>query len=295
MFCLVVPSRARYNAFMADYMRSPIVAGTFYPDQPDRLTGLIENFMAAEMASAHVALPSTMGLILPHAGYMYSGRVAAAGLTVVARYGRPDVVVILGANHTGVGPWFALSGHTAWMTPLGRLPVDTDANAHLLSVGYRQSDATFAREHSIEVQLPFIQHLWKPTPSIVPICISSVPANELQDAARAILDAVGDRQALVIASSDFTHYQPDEMARSLDKMAMGRILALDISGFHQLCRDKELTICGAGAIELLMAVARRLELNDARLVSYATSADVTGDQSSVVGYASMLLVKEKHG
>ncbi|MFC2107944.1 AmmeMemoRadiSam system protein B, partial [Candidatus Bipolaricaulota bacterium] len=292
---LVVRSHRRYNASMNDRVRSPIVAGAFYPGRPEQLRRQIEGFLADETSRVQESLASSIGLIVPHAGYDYSGSVAAVGFQEVASHGKPEVVVILGASHTGIGPWFSLSPHAAWMTPLGRSPADTEVVSCLVSAGFRQAEAAFAREHSIEVQLPFIQHLWGTETPIVPICISPAPVYELQEAAAALIQALGNRKALIIASSDFTHYQPDDVARSLDNSALDRILALDVSGFQRLCRNERLTICGTGAIEVLMTVAGQMELSATHVVAYATSGDVTGDQTSVVGYASVLLSKENHG
>lgn len=292
---LVVRSCARYNASMNERTRSPIVAGTFYPSRPEQLHRQIEGFLADEMPRVQESLASSIGLIVPHAGYVYSGSVAASGFQEIASRGRPEVVVILGASHTGIGPWLSLSPHATWTTPLGRSSVDAKVLSHLVSAGFQQEEASFSREHSIEVQLPFIQHLWGTETPIVPICISSAPLYELQEAAIALIQALGDRKALIIASSDFTHYQPDDVARSLDNRALDRILSLDIPGFHRLCIDEQLTICGTGAIELLMTVAEQVEMTATRIVAYATSGDITGDQTSVVGYASVLLAKENHG
>ena len=292
---LVVRSCARYNAPMNDHVRSPIVAGTFYPSQPDQLRRQIEGFLVGEAPSAQDILPSSIGLIAPHAGYDYSGAVAAAGFQEVANRGSPEVAVILGASHTGIGPWFSLSPHAVWATPLGQSPVDSDVISHLTSTGFQRAKAPFEREHSLEVQLPFIQHLWGVELPIVPICISPAPLHELQKAATVLAQALEERKALIIASSDFTHHQPDDVARSRDERALDRILTLDVAGFHQLCRDERLTICGTGAIELLMAIAEQMGLTETREVAYATSGNVTGDLSSVVGYASVVLAKETHG
>ncbi len=292
---LVVRRRDRYNAPMDDRVRSPIVAGAFYPGHPAALRDQIAGLLAEEGAGNPGPSASSSGLIVPHAGYVYSGSVASAGFREVAQEGAPDVVVILGASHTGFAPWFALPPHAAWETPLGRSPIDRDVVNRLVSAGFRTADAPFAREHSMEVQLPFVQYLWGFNVPIVPICVVPVESHDVRQAAAALAAALHDRRALIVASSDFTHYQPEAMARTLDHRALDRILALDVSGFHELCRAEHLTICGTGAIEILMTLGSDTGLKRTRLVSYATSGDVTGDASSVVGYASVLLAKENHG
>lgn len=284
----------RYNAFMNEGIRFPIVSGMFYPHQPNRLRNLLTELLGEETCQAD-PMPSSMGLIAPHAGYVYSGGIAAAGFLEAARFGQPDVVVILGASHTGIGPWFALSPHSEWETPLGRSPVDSDIMARLVDEGFACEAASFEREHSIEVQLPFIQYLWGVETPIVPICVAPAPLSEVQEAARRLLKALGERNGLVISSSDFTHFECDSRARAADAMAMDRILALDVPGFHEMCHDRQLTICGATAIEVLMSVALDDSWAITQAVEYATSGDVTGDLSSVVGYASVLMTKENHG
>lgn len=284
-----------YNEPMNDGVRSPFVAGTFYPSRPEQLLKQIDQLLADPGAGKQDLLSSSLGLVVPHAGYLYSGGVAAAGFQQVANRGKPEVIVILGANHTGTGHWFALSPHSAWATPLGQSPVDKDVMTGLMVAGFKQEPAPFAREHSIEVQLPFIQQLWGTEVPIVPICVSPAPLDEISQAATALVEVLADRKVLVIASSDFTHYQPDDVARSLDSVALDHVLALDVAGFHQLCGDRGLTICGTGAIEVLMTVAREMILTVTRVVSYATSGDVANDRTSVVGYASVLLAKENNG
>ncbi|MBU1048461.1 AmmeMemoRadiSam system protein B [Candidatus Bipolaricaulota bacterium] len=280
---------------MSNTIRLPIVSGTFYPNQPDRLRQLLNTLLGNDAALPGRSLPSSLGLVLPHAGYIYSGSVAAAGYLEAARFGRPDVVVILGASHTGVGPWFALAPHSHWQTPLGRSPVDLDMIAQLRGEGFTTEAASFEREHSIEVQLPFIQYLWGVAPTIVPVCVAPAPLAGVYEAARALSKLLEDRHALLIASSDFTHFEADSRARAADAAAMNRILALDVPGFHSLCREQQLTICGATSIEVLMATASNSHWSATRIVDYTTSADVTGDRSSVVGYACLAMTKENYG
>jgi len=279
---------------MNDRIRTPIVAGEFYPAEAERLRDLIESFLPHEPRSSS-PLSASFGLVVPHAGYVYSGRTAARAFHEVARHGIPDAVVILGASHTGLAPRVALAPHRAWATPLGASSVDGELVRRLQAAGLQTADAPFAREHSIEIQLPFVQHLWGTDCPIVPICVVPGPREEIDAVAAALVDALDGRHALIVASSDFTHYQPHAVAEAADRAAIDRILALDVVGFRELCRSKQLSICGTGAIEILMTAAGRMPLSNARLVSYATSGEITGDNSSVVGYASILFTKENHG
>lgn len=280
---------------MNDGIRDPIVSGMFYPNQPDRLRKLLSGLLGTVDNRASDLMPSSLGLVAPHAGYVYSGGVAAAGFLEVAGFGQPDVVVILGASHTGIGPWFALSPHSAWETPLGSSPVDLNVMMRLVDEGFAYEAASFEREHSIEVLLPFIQYLWGMETPIVPICLSPAPLSKVQEAARVLSKALVERNGLIVASSDFTHFEADSEARAADGMALDRILALDVQGFRQLCDERRLTICGTTAIEVLMSMAVEGRWVDTRTIDYATSGDVTGDLSSVVGYASVLMTKENYG
>jgi len=277
---------------MEKTVRTPIVAGTFYPGDSDVLRATVESFFDGSVPRSDRKSDSSIGLIAPHAGYPYSGAVAAEGYGRVGAFGRPEAVVLLGANHTGVGMPMALSTHTAWETPLGLVPVDVQLVGRLVEAGVPQVDGAHSREHSIEVQLPFIQFLWGNDLPIVPICVASMSLSAAETAADTIATALGDRSTLIVASSDFTHYEPDAMARERDRSALDRIAALDAEGFERIYHEQRLSICGAGAILTLLGLCRRLDFTHGELVRYATSGDVTGDLSTVVGYASVLFSTE---
>ncbi len=277
---------------MDETVRTPIVAGAFYPGNPDVLRATVESFFDEGVPRPDRMSEQSVGLIAPHAGYPYSGGVAAAGYGRVAAFGRPEAVVLLGANHTGIGMPLSLSGCAAWETPLGRSPVDAGLVARLAESGIPVSEAAFGREHSVEVQLPFIQSIWGTDLPIVPLCVASMPHPVAEETAETIVAAVDGRSVLVVASSDFTHYEPDAAARELDRSALEPIRALDGEGFDALYRERRLSICGAGAILALLGICRRLRLTKGELVRYATSGDVTGDRSAVVGYASVLFSGE---
>ena len=256
------------------------------------LRATVESFFEDSAPRPDRKLGSSIGLIAPHAGYPYSGAVAAGGYERVASLGRPEVVVLLGANHTGIGMPLSLSGCAAWETPLGRSPVDAATVARLAESGIPLSDAAFEREHSVEVQLPFIQAIWGVDLPIVPLCVASMALSAAEKTAETIADAIDGRSVLCVASSDFTHYEPDATARELDRSALEPIRALDGEGFDRVYRERRLSICGAGAILTLLGICRRLGLTKGELVRYATSGDATGDRSAVVGYASVLFTGE---
>jgi AmmeMemoRadiSam system protein B len=270
-------------------VRQPVVAGSFYPADPLRLRDLVVDSLGVE---APPRAPSSVGVVVPHAGYVYSGRVAGAGLRAAAAYGKPDVILVLGASHSGAGGAFALPVEGAWRTPLGDVPLDVPKIERLVALGMARDAGAFRREHSMEVVLPFLQVLFPEPPPVLPVCVQLAQWATLSAGARSLVAAVGGKRAWIVASSDFTHYEPDDVARRLDRSALDLILAGDAEGFYRQTIDRGLTICGAGAICALLLVARDLGLTMGSLVDYATSGDVTGDRSAVVGYAAVSFTKE---
>jgi MEMO1 family protein len=281
--------RRRYNDLMERSVRQPVVAGSFYPANPAQLRDLVRGFLGADLPARG---SSSVGVIVPHAGYVYSGRVAGAGLRAASAFGKPDVVIILGASHGGAGGALAVPVEDAWRTPLGDVPLDRPTIERLVSHGIGASAAAFRREHSIEVVLPFLQVLFPEPPAVVPVCVQFAAWAALVEGARAVASVLDGRTAWVIASSDFTHYEPDAVARRLDRAALDRILAGDAEVFYRQTIEQGLTICGAAAICVLLLLARDLGLGRSALVEYATSGDVSGDRSAVVGYAAAAFTKE---
>ncbi len=274
---------------MKHSVRQPVVAGSFYPADPVQLRDLVRDCLGAE---APARAPRSVGVVVPHAGYAYSGRVAGAGLRAAAAFGRPDAVLILGASHSGVGGPFVVPDDGAWRTPLGDVPLDGSGIERLVALGMVREAGAFRREHSMEVVLPFLQILFPEPVPVLPVCVQLAPWATLVSGARALVDAVGGQRVWIVASSDFTHYEPDHVARRLDRSALDLILTCDAQGFYRQTIDRGLTICGAGAICALLLVARDLALTKSALIAYATSGDVTGDRSAVVGYAAVSFTKE---
>jgi MEMO1 family protein len=264
--------------------RPPAVTGQFYPDQPEQLRQLVERLLV----SSEPARPA-LGVVSPHAGYLYSGAIAGATFAGVKA---PSTAVILGPNHHGLGHPAAVFASGSWLTPLGETPVDRHLADRILrecpGVG---SDALAHRyEHSLEVQLPFLQVL-SPELSIVPICLSHAPLPELLalgESLGALLADSGD-DVLVVASSDMTHYEPGETARGKDLKAIENILALDPEGVYRTVRDERISMCGVVPVVVMLAAARRRGAVRAQLVRYGNSGEVTGDQSEVVGYAGVIV------
>ncbi|NOX44865.1 MAG: AmmeMemoRadiSam system protein B [Caldiserica bacterium] len=272
-------------------MRYPAVAGTFYPGTREALEHELRELFGArpeELLPGEQALPGPLGLVLPHAGYMYSGAVAAAGCRAAARYGRPTVVLIFGTNHTGYGGPITVGTPEPWATPLGEVPVAEDLLREMEGLpGVVRDPRAFAREHSVEVQLPFIQYLFGPVP-FVPVVVLTHDVATIGEFGAGIAEIVRGRGVWLIASTDFTHYEPQDIAVEKDKAALNRILDLDLEGFLHVVEERRISICGAGAIGIVMAAARSLGLDDTELVAYRTSGEVSGYTAEVVGYAAVL-------
>jgi hypothetical protein len=264
--------------------RLPAVAGQFYPDQSDSLRETVNDLLASAQEK-HPAI----GLIAPHAGYLYSG--AIAGQTF-ARVAMPRRVVILGPNHHGYGHPAAVYASGTWVSPLGTTAVDSELAASILKgCPALASDETAHRyEHSLEVLLPFIQVL-APEAAIVPICLGRLSLDELLSLGEAlgkVLAASGE-EALLVASSDMTHYESGDIARQKDMLALQRVLELDPAGLYRTVAAQKITMCGVIPVTVMLAAARHLGARKATLVQYGNSGDVIGDQSQVVGYAGVIL------
>jgi AmmeMemoRadiSam system protein B len=269
--------------------RSPCAAGTFYPADPRRLREEIVVALGGTPPSPPATtLAGPVGALVPHAGYRYSGAVAGAGYKALVALGRPEAVIVLGTNHTGLGGPITVGEAGAWETPLGDVPVPADlARDVARALRADPSDGPFADEHSIEVQLPFLHHLFGAVP-LVPVVVQHLGAAAAQAAGAELGRALAGRPIALLASSDLTHYEPDEAAREKDHRALAPILNLDVAGFLAAVSLYRISICGVGAIALLLAAAREAGLLGAELLSYRTSGEVGGHLDQVVGYATVL-------
>jgi len=276
-------------------VRRPVVAGKFYGKGKEDLIEQIENCYLSPYGPGDLPelgtgkeLKGALGLIVPHAGYPASGPVAASGFRWLAQKGRPEVVVIVGTNHTGMGPPVAISSQGKWSTPLGSAEIETDL-AEELKEGCEklvEDDRAFAREHSIEVELPFLQYSFGEDLRFVPICVGSREREEVEGLGRSLARLLPREGVGLIASSDFTHYEPYEVARARDREALDAIVDLDLSLFYERVRAKKMSICGVGPIGALLAFSRERGL-EAEELNYCTSGDTTGRKDQVVGYAAV--------
>jgi AmmeMemoRadiSam system protein B len=225
---------------------------------------------------------------------MYSGPVAANGFARLASDGSPDTFIILGPNHTGQGSGVSILTSGAWETPIGTSEIQTELaerikkSNNLLDV----DEASHAYEHSIEVQLPFLQFLYGDSTKFIPICMMMQDLKTSRDIAKSIVDESIGKNCAIIASSDFTHYEPQENANRKDKMAIEAILRLDDEALNDLGESNSVTMCGYGPITTLIAAAKLMTGVKAELLTHKTSGDITGDKSAVVGYSSIVFSRE---
>ncbi len=264
-------------------IRKPVVAGQFYPGDPVALREFVVRALGAGPERA------ALGVVSPHAGYVYSGAVAGETLGAVPV---PETVVLLGPNHTGLGAEAAVWARGGWATPLGTVPVAEDLAGALLAACPILQEDTLAHvhEHSLEVQLPFLQ-VKRPDLRIVPICLALRSFGEIAEVGNALADTLAGwgEPALLVASSDMSHYEPDDVARAKDKLAIERVLDLDPRGLLDTAKRHGITMCGVVPTAAMLVAARRLGARGAELVRYATSGDASGDYRRVVGYAGILV------
>lgn len=280
-------------------IRKPAVAGYFYEATRDELIRRIEWTVSHELGPKSLRLQrlgsEVIGAVAPHAGYVYSGPIAAWTYSALAGYGVPDALIIIGPNHYGVGAPIATMRSGVWETPLGRVEIDGELAGILMSKYKELEDDVYAhsREHSIEVQLPFVQHLFGEGPKIVPVTMWRQTLSASRELGRAIAAAIRDygRRVYVIASSDFNHYEPHDVTVKKDEIAIERILKLDESGLFEVAERYNISICGLGPVGALIVAARELGYNNAVLLKHATSGDTSGYRDETVGYASILFYR----
>jgi MEMO1 family protein len=266
-------------------LRLPAVAGRFYPSDPKELTSVIRNYSQAD---AKQPIISAKACLVPHAGYMYSGHVAGA---VFARIELPKKIIVLGVRHYPRGEPAAILSSGAWRTPLGDAPIDERLAGALRRECplLREDSVAHNREHSLEVQVPFLQALAQEF-LFVPVALGTVQFESLVSVGQGIARVLGNvkENVLLLTTSDLNHYEDDATTRRKDRKAIDRLLALDARGLYDTCRNEEISMCGLGPAVAMLTALRSLAAKKAELVKYATSADVSGDRSQVVGYAGMI-------
>ncbi|MCL4326330.1 MAG: AmmeMemoRadiSam system protein B [Candidatus Thermoplasmatota archaeon] len=273
-------------------MRKPAVSGSFYPSDRKVLLSLIERSFTHKFGPGSLpASPDNIksdrlkAIVVPHAGYIYSGPVAAHSYLRLARNGMPDSIIILGVNHYGIGSPVAITLND-FETPLGIAKVDAKLGMELINGPIVNDDLSHLREHSIEVQIPFLQYIFGDNLKFVPILIQYTDVYSTGRISKYIKNVIKNRNIVVIASTDFSHYVPREVAYRNDKKAIDMIEKLDPDGLEDVVKKYDISMCGIGPV---LTMLFSVDAKKATLLKYATSGDME-PMHDVVGYASMEIV-----
>lgn len=264
--------------------REPVVAGQFYPGTKAglerTLLSLIDKKEKREKA---------LGAMSPHAGYVYSGAVAGK---VFSRLTPKELFIIIGPNHTGIGEAFSIFAEGLWKTPLGSVEIDKEFADYLINNSglFKADETAHAYEHSIEVQLPFLQYTMRDF-KILPLCIARIDVNELKKAAQELAAAIKElkKDVTIIASSDMTHYEPQEAAKTKDMKAISAILNMDEDELLNKVTNMNISMCGVAPVIMTLHATKALGAKTAKLIDYKTSGDTTRDYFSVVGYGGVII------
>ncbi len=267
-------------------IRKAICAGTWYPKEKKE----IEKYLDLRAKKEKV-----IACVCPHAGWIYSGKVAGAVYSKIDldRVGKP-IFILIGPNHTGIGEPASIMLSGEWQLPLGTLKIAQELAGLILENSQILEDDPDAhlQEHSIEVQLPFIQYFF-PQVEIIPIVLSDYRISTCLDIGEAIAKAISKEQRaksiVIVASTDMTHYEPQKIAEKKDKLAIDKILELNPEGLLETVRKEDISMCGSGPTAVVLFAAKKLGAKSAELVLYQTSGNVTGDYSAVVGYAGITI------
>ena len=264
--------------------RQPAVAGRFYPAKREALVREVEAHIDPKVKKS-----PAIGIVAPHAGFMYSGDVAGA---VYSKIEIPDTVILLGPNHTGQGEEVAVMTKGTWSMPMGDISIDREmANSICEETSLAKEDSSaHQHEHSLETQLPFLQYFKKEF-QIVPICLRRIKVSVCKVLSEGIVRAVTrlGKPVLLVASSDMTHYESHDKAGKKDRMAIECIQKRDPVGLSETVRSEKITMCGVNPVTVMLYCSDSLGAKEAELVKYMTSGEVGGDMEKVVGYAGMII------
>ena len=273
-------------------IRTPAVAGMFYPGEKNELKQSIKESFLHKFGPGKIP-PSQIkkkiyGIICPHAGYMYSGPIACQSFYAISA-DLPELFIIVGPNHWGVGCNVATMKNSKWQTPLGEVEIDSETAEEISKIADVIDIDSFShsREHSLEVQIPIIQEM-STNFKIVPIALIDQSKEVAVEVGTAMAEIAKKKKVMIIGSSDFTHYEPNEFAHEQDSALIEPILRLDVDEFYQVLQERNVTACGYGAIAATMIACKKMGATKGELLKYATSGDITGDTSSVVGYGSII-------
>lgn len=266
-------------------IRTPAVAGMFYPGTKVALEKELDRLIPAKDGEKINAI----GIVSPHAGYIYSGPIAGK---TIASVKIPKKIILLGPNHTGLGSRASVMCDGEWSLPNGTVSVDSCLAKKLLGSAtiFKSDILAHLKEHSLEVQIPFLLHE-RDDISIVPVSFMGLSLEDCRIAGKAIAQAImsASEDVLIVASSDMTHYESQSSAKEKDSKAIDRVLSLEPEGLMRVVRENDISMCGVLPVTVMLFAALELGAKKASLVTYATSGDVSGDYGSVVGYAGMVI------
>jgi len=282
-------------------VRHPCVAGMFYPADPRRLRQEIEACFKHELGPGK--LPgkperprSITAIVCPHAGYVYSGPVAAHSYLSLSEEEKADTFIIIGPNHTGFGTPVSMMGQGSWETPLGKVDIDSE----LAQLIFKASDTidldetAHIREHSVEVQLPFLQYLYGSDFKFIPICMDFQDLETSRDVSRILSKIIKGRSVVVIASTDLNHQESQESTNRKDSLILEAIRGMNEEALQDIVRQHRISMCGYGPVSVALVTSKLLGADKAEVLSHHTSGDITGDLSAVVGYASARITRTVH-
>ena len=276
-------------------IRKPVVAGSFYPDNPDELEQMIQKFFTHRFGPnsnpPKQSIERIFGVICPHAGYMYSGPIASHSYYEISSQ-EFDLAIIIGPNHLAIGSKIATMSDAKWQTPLGISEVDSESSNELLTIAnnIEQDYFSHSKDHSLEVQIPFLQKIFPNNLKILPIIMAKQDIDAAKEVGNAISQIAKSKKTMIIGSSDFTHYEENDFAHKQDMSLIEPILKMDVNGFYETLIEKKISACGYGAIAATMIACKNLGSKKGELLAYATSGDVVGNKESVVGYGSIKFV-----
>ena len=264
--------------------RKPAVAGQFYPSSLQELSSQVAGFVTTDAEKE-----DAIGIVSPHAGLIYSGKVAG---DVYSRVNIPQTVILIGPNHTGLGSPVSIMSSGSWQMPTGELNIDTEIAGKLKerSSLIEEDITAHTMEHSLEVQLPFILH-FSDNVMIVPIIMMTDSLDVCREVGEAIANVIKatDHPVLIAASSDMSHYETDAIARRKDNMAIEKILSMDPEGLFNTVANVHISMCGMIPVATMLYAVRKLGAKNSRLINYMTSGETSGDYEQVVGYAGVII------
>lgn len=273
--------------------RQPIVSGVFYQGNTMALTNQIKGLFnhsegpGKEPTVKDQKIQQSFGLIMPHAGYMASGPVAACGLTEAAKMGHPESIVILGPSHTGTGMPVSVWDKGVWVTPFGDVAIDEELASFFFDE-YEYASINYdahINEHSIEIQLPLLQYVYGRDIKILPITMMDQRKQTAKEIGQVFAEMKKKKKILFIASTDLNHYESEEITRQKDEEVISHILSSNVERLYSSITEHDISMCGFGPVSALLTSG----LGEPRVIKHSTSGVMTGDYSHVVGYLAAIL------